>query len=209
MLWPCLFTLSIHIQTARCACIQCMHAVALPVRTLPAQSLRPAGEAERLAEALDCRHAGCMPQQSATSAGAAASRHKACMQVRAAVNLHNSLLDRILRLPASFFDTNPSGRIMNRFSRDTEIMDSVLPMSLAQVRTHSPSTCMRSSLRVGSPLCMCPPVMRVPRLRTPWWSVHVRAHAWGPWMASVWLSPPSAPLLAPWSAQPRPPRSCL
>ena len=55
-----------------------------------------------------------------------------CVQVRAAVNLHNALLDRVLRLPVSFFDTNPSGRIINRFSRDTEIMDSVLPLSLVQ-----------------------------------------------------------------------------
>ena len=57
------------------------------------------------------------------------------VQVRAAVNLHNALLDRVLRLPVSFFDTNPSGRIINRFSRDTEIMDSVLPLSLVQART--------------------------------------------------------------------------
>jgi ABC-type multidrug transport system fused ATPase/permease subunit len=37
-----------------------------------------------------------------------------------------------MRLPSTFFDTNPSGRIINRFSRDTEIMDSVLPTSLIQ-----------------------------------------------------------------------------
>lgn len=55
------------------------------------------------------------------------------MQVRAAVSLHNALLDRVLRLPPTFFDTNPSGRILNRFSRDTEIMDAVLPTSLIQV----------------------------------------------------------------------------
>ena len=55
------------------------------------------------------------------------------MQVSASVRLHNRLLDAIMRLPSSFFDTNPSGRIINRFSRDTEIMDSVLPMSLMQV----------------------------------------------------------------------------
>jgi ABC-type multidrug transport system fused ATPase/permease subunit len=60
----------------------------------------------------------------------------AAMQVRAAVRLHNAMLDRVLRLPVAFFDTNPSGRIINRFSRDTEIMDSVLPQSLAQARFH-------------------------------------------------------------------------
>lgn len=57
--------------------------------------------------------------------------------MRGTVNLHNALLDRVLRLPVSFFDTNPSGRIINRFSRDTEIMDSVLPLSLSQARSLS------------------------------------------------------------------------
>jgi ATP-binding cassette subfamily C (CFTR/MRP) protein 1 len=34
--------------------------------------------------------------------------------VRASVALHNRLLDHILRLPKTFFDTNPAGRILNR-----------------------------------------------------------------------------------------------
>ena len=41
----------------------------------------------------------------------------------AARNLHNSLLDKTLLLPCSFFDTQPTGRLMNRFTRDTEQMD--------------------------------------------------------------------------------------
>jgi hypothetical protein len=45
----------------------------------------------------------------------------------AAITLHNTLLVHLLRLPKSFFDTNPAGRILNRFSRDTDIMDSTLP----------------------------------------------------------------------------------
>lgn len=60
------------------------------------------------------------------------------MQVRAAVNLHNALLDKVLRLPVSFFDTNPSGRVLNRFTRDTEVMDSVLPLSLEQASAPAP-----------------------------------------------------------------------
>ncbi|KAG2498469.1 hypothetical protein HYH03_003722 [Edaphochlamys debaryana] len=52
--------------------------------------------------------------------------------VRAAVSIHNQLLDHTLRLPKSFFDTNPAGRILNRFSRDTDIMDSTLSASLIQ-----------------------------------------------------------------------------
>ena len=54
------------------------------------------------------------------------------MQVRAAVNLHQQLVDKVMRLPVSFFDTNPSGRVINRFARDTDIVDSVLPLTLVQ-----------------------------------------------------------------------------
>lgn len=52
--------------------------------------------------------------------------------VGAAVSLHNALLSHLLRLPKSFFDTNPAGRILNRFSRDVETMDSVLNQSMVQ-----------------------------------------------------------------------------
>ena len=40
--------------------------------------------------------------------------------------LHTNLLERILRLPMSFFDSQPSGRLLNRFSRDTESLDTNL-----------------------------------------------------------------------------------
>ena len=44
--------------------------------------------------------------------------------------LHNSMLRNILRSPMSFFDTTPLGRILNRFSKDTYIIDEVIPRSL-------------------------------------------------------------------------------
>jgi ATP-binding cassette subfamily C (CFTR/MRP) protein 1 len=37
--------------------------------------------------------------------------------VNAALNLHNQLLGHILRLPKTFFDTNPAGRILNRWGQ--------------------------------------------------------------------------------------------
>jgi hypothetical protein len=55
--------------------------------------------------------------------------------VNASLRLHNQLLDHILRLPKTFFDTNPAGRILNRFSRDVEVMDSVLNQSMVQFMT--------------------------------------------------------------------------
>ncbi|KAK7065361.1 Canalicular multispecific organic anion transporter 1 [Halocaridina rubra] len=43
-------------------------------------------------------------------------------------NIHKRLLNNILHLPMSFFDTNPSGRVMNRMSKEIDVLDSVLPM---------------------------------------------------------------------------------
>lgn len=49
--------------------------------------------------------------------------------VRASEQLHNMLLNNILRLPMSFFDTTPTGRIINRFSSDIFSIDEKLPWS--------------------------------------------------------------------------------
>ncbi|KAF9909339.1 hypothetical protein EC991_008724 [Linnemannia zychae] len=49
--------------------------------------------------------------------------------VRASERLHNMLLNNILRLPMSFFDTTPTGRIINRFSSDIFSIDEKLPWS--------------------------------------------------------------------------------
>ncbi|XP_052762586.1 LOW QUALITY PROTEIN: multidrug resistance-associated protein 1-like [Mya arenaria] len=45
--------------------------------------------------------------------------------IRAARIMHEKLLDNVLKLPMSFFDTTPIGRIVNRFSKDVEAMDHV------------------------------------------------------------------------------------
>ncbi|KAK3095411.1 hypothetical protein FSP39_014366 [Pinctada imbricata] len=47
--------------------------------------------------------------------------------VRAAGNLHSTMLHCVMRSPMSFFDTTPLGRIMNRFSSDVDILDDRLP----------------------------------------------------------------------------------
>ena len=44
--------------------------------------------------------------------------------------IHNRLLVNILRLPMSFFDTTPSGRILNRFSKDIYTIDEIIPRSV-------------------------------------------------------------------------------
>lgn len=49
----------------------------------------------------------------------------------AAKRLHASLLSTILRLPMSFFDSQPNGRLLNRFTRDTESVDTALQASVS------------------------------------------------------------------------------
>jgi len=42
-------------------------------------------------------------------------------------NLHTGLLSRVMRCPMAFFDTTPLGRIVNRFSKDIDIVDTNIP----------------------------------------------------------------------------------
>ncbi|XP_046560393.1 multidrug resistance-associated protein 1-like [Haliotis rubra] len=44
--------------------------------------------------------------------------------------LHHKMLTNVLRVPMSFFDTTPIGRILNRFSQDCDVMDNQLPITM-------------------------------------------------------------------------------
>jgi ABC-type multidrug transport system fused ATPase/permease subunit len=48
----------------------------------------------------------------------------------ASQTMHNNMLHVVLRAPVSFFDSNPIGRIINRFSKDTTLIDDNLPGTL-------------------------------------------------------------------------------
>ncbi|KAG5331515.1 MRP4 protein, partial [Acromyrmex charruanus] len=50
---------------------------------------------------------------------------KVCMN--SSCNLHNTMFSNLLQARMSFFHTNSSGRILNRFSKDIGIMDELLP----------------------------------------------------------------------------------
>ncbi|KAM4822942.1 ATP-binding cassette sub-family C member 3 [Urocitellus parryii] len=53
--------------------------------------------------------------------------------VHAASLLHEALLYNKMRSPQSFFDTTPSGRILNRFSKDINVIDEILAPSILQM----------------------------------------------------------------------------
>ncbi|KAF9323699.1 hypothetical protein BGZ91_003419 [Linnemannia elongata] len=53
--------------------------------------------------------------------------------IRASTILHESLLAKMLRLPMSFFDTTPLGRIVNRFSSDIFSIDELTPWNFINV----------------------------------------------------------------------------
>ena len=47
--------------------------------------------------------------------------------VNAARKLHDQMFGSLLRAPVWFFDANPSGRILNRFSKDQGFADDLMP----------------------------------------------------------------------------------
>ena len=49
------------------------------------------------------------------------------VSLRCSERLHDKMVAAVLQAPVVFFDSNPVGRIMNRFSKDISCMDDVLP----------------------------------------------------------------------------------
>uniref|UniRef100_A0A1A9X4D6 Multidrug resistance-associated protein lethal(2)03659 n=1 Tax=Glossina brevipalpis TaxID=37001 RepID=A0A1A9X4D6_9MUSC len=55
------------------------------------------------------------------------------LAMRSSTNLHNDMFVGITRAPMYFFNTNPSGRILNRFSKDLGQVDEILPNVMLDV----------------------------------------------------------------------------
>ena len=49
--------------------------------------------------------------------------------------LHWNILNGVLHAPMSFFDTTPIGRVINRFAKDIDSVDAVLPNAFSQTLT--------------------------------------------------------------------------
>ena len=53
--------------------------------------------------------------------------------LRASVKLHDDMLSHILSSTMAFFDTTPLGRIINRFSKDMDEVDLMIPTNVKDV----------------------------------------------------------------------------
>lgn len=55
--------------------------------------------------------------------------------LKSAETLHNAMFTKILNTHSRFFDVNPVGKILNRFSKDIGAVDELLPQSMYEVST--------------------------------------------------------------------------
>lgn len=53
------------------------------------------------------------------------------LSARTAVGLHHNMFNKVLKTPMRFFDINPLGRIMNRFSKDIGLVDDLIPNTVS------------------------------------------------------------------------------
>ena len=63
--------------------------------------------------------------------------HFLVMCKNASISLHGRMFDKIIRAPTRFFDVNPVGRVLNRFSKDIGSIDELLPACMVDVLTVS------------------------------------------------------------------------
>ncbi len=53
--------------------------------------------------------------------------------IRAARKYHNKMLDKVINSTVLFFDTNPIGQILNRFSGDVGVLDRYIPLAVMDI----------------------------------------------------------------------------
>lgn len=52
-----------------------------------------------------------------------------CYVLRGNTKIHHKMINNVVRSPLKFFDTNPVGRVLNRFATDLGVMDRMLLLS--------------------------------------------------------------------------------
>ena len=75
--------------------------------------------------------------------------------LRASQHLHHGILTNCLRSPMLFYDTTPMGRVVNRFSKDVDVIDTIIPRNVdhwARCIVHVTSTLIVIS--VATPLVL-------------------------------------------------------
>ena len=73
--------------------------------------------------------------------------------LRAARTSHEQLLSSLLKLPVSFYDTTPLGRVLDRFSKDTYTVDEQL---VSILRLYSHRSLSSVAQRLSSWWSLCP-----------------------------------------------------
>ena len=74
-------------------------------------------------------------------------------------NLHNNMFHKLLRAQPRFFDVNPTGRILNRFSKDIGSIDEILPLAIFDVlRIFAEITCVFVIVIYASPYVAIPTI---------------------------------------------------
>lgn len=73
--------------------------------------------------------------------------------MRSSIKLHNKMFSNILSATMRFFDTNPSGRILNRFSKDMGVVDEVMPRMFLDSIQVSITSKFNIVEKTGSVLC--------------------------------------------------------
>jgi len=76
------------------------------------------------------------------------SIYMAAVGIKAAKKIHSDAISRVLKAPISFFDTTPLGRIINRFSKDQDTLDSLLFVSIQNFLSNLSNTLVTLGLMV-------------------------------------------------------------
>ncbi|CAE7932971.1 ABCC2 [Symbiodinium necroappetens] len=84
--------------------------------------------------------------------------------LRASRSIHSDMLCKVLSAPMSFFDSSPTGRILNRFLQDVQNIDNFLPDSISdQIMKTLTIVTQLSLVYIEAPWVLCSlPILAVP-----------------------------------------------